>query len=94
MFDKKLLFADMYKMLMNDKKELEKVLKEVVKLQEEGKMRIYILTREINDSITNVLGAYKNKEQAEQEVMINKKKDDINFRLSKVVYEIQSFEVL
>ena len=34
MFDKKLLFADMYKMLMNDKKELEKVLKEVVKLQE------------------------------------------------------------
>ena len=34
MFDKKLLFADMYKMLMNDKKELEKVLEEVVKLQE------------------------------------------------------------
>ncbi len=34
MFDKKLLFADMYKMLMNDKKELEKVFKEVVKLQE------------------------------------------------------------
>ena len=31
-------------------------------------MRIYILTREINDSITNVLGAYKNKEQAEQEI--------------------------
>ena len=57
-------------------------------------MRIYILTREINDSITNVLGAYKNKEQAEQEVMINKKKDDINFRSSKVVYKIQSFEVL
>ena len=57
-------------------------------------MRIYILTREINDSITNVLGAYKNKEQAEQEVMLNKKKDDINFRSSKVVYEIQSFEVL
>ena len=54
-------------------------------------MRIYILTREINDSITNVLGAYKNKEQ---EVMLNKKKDDVNFRSSKVVYEIQSFEVL
>ena len=34
MFDKKLLFADMYKMLMNDKKELEKMFKEVVKLQE------------------------------------------------------------
>ena len=57
-------------------------------------MRIYILTREINDSITNVLGAYKNKEQAEQEVMLNKKKDDINFRSSKIVYKIQSFEVL
>ena len=57
-------------------------------------MRIYILTREINDSITNVLGAYKKKEQAEQEVMLNKKKDDINFRLSKIVYKIQSFEVL
>ena len=57
-------------------------------------MRIYILTREINDSIANVLGAYKNKEQAEQEVMINKKKDDINFESSKVVYKIQSFEVL
>ena len=57
-------------------------------------MKIYILTREINDSITNVLGAYKNKEKAEQEVMINKKKDDINFSSSKVVYEIQSFEVL
>ena len=57
-------------------------------------MRIYILTREINDSITNVLEAYKNKEQAEQEVMLNKKKDDINFRLSKIVYKIQSFEVL
>ena len=57
-------------------------------------MRIYILTREINDSITNVLGAYKNKEQAEQEVMINKKKDDVNFRSSKVFYKIQSFEVL
>lgn len=57
-------------------------------------MRVYILTREINDSITNVLGAYKNKEQAEQEVMINKKKDDKNFKSSKVIYEIQSFEVL
>ena len=31
----------------------------------------------ISDSITNVLGAYKNKEQAEQEVMLNKKKDEI-----------------
>lgn len=57
-------------------------------------MRIYILTREINDSITNVLGAYNNKEQAEQEVMLNKKKDDINFKSSKIVYKIQSFEVL
>ena len=55
-------------------------------------MRVYILTREIND-ITNVLGVYKNKEQAEQEVMLNKKKDNINFRFSKIVYEIQSFEV-
>lgn len=57
-------------------------------------MRIYILTREINDSITNILGVFKNKEQAEQEIMLNKKKDDINFRPSKVVYEIQSFEIL
>ena len=57
-------------------------------------MRIYILTREINDSITNVLGAYKNKEQAEQEIMLNKKNDDVNFRASKVTYQIQSFEVL
>ena len=57
-------------------------------------MRIYILTREINDSITNILGVFKNKEQAEQEIMLNKKKDDINFRSSKVVYEIQSFEIL
>ena len=57
-------------------------------------MRIYILTREINNSITNVLGAYKNKEQAEQEVMLNKKKDDKNFKSSKVIYEIQSFEIL
>lgn len=57
-------------------------------------MRIYILTREINDSITNVLGAYKNKEQAEQEIMLNKKNDDVNFRPSKVTYQIQSFEVL
>jgi hypothetical protein len=56
-------------------------------------MRIYILTREINDSITNVLGAYKNKEQAEQEVMLNKKNDNVNFRSSKVTYQIQSFEV-
>ena len=56
-------------------------------------MRVYVLVREINDSITNVLGVYKNKEQAEQEVMLNKKKDDINFRFSKIVYEIQSFEV-
>ena len=36
----------------------------------------------------------QNKEQAEQEVMLNKKKDDINFRSSKIVYKIQSFEVL
>ena len=57
-------------------------------------MRIYILTREINDSITNILGVFKNKEQAEQEIMLNKKKDDINFKSSKVVYEIQSFEIL
>ena len=56
-------------------------------------MRVYVLVREINDSITNVLGVYKNKEQAEQEVMLNKKKDDINFRSSKVTYQIQSFEV-
>ena len=35
-------------------------------------MRVYILTREINDSITNVLGVYKNKEQlakGEKEIM-------------------------
>jgi hypothetical protein len=57
-------------------------------------MRIYILTREINDSITNVLGVYKNKEQAEQEIMLNKKNDNVNFRSSKVTYQIQSFEVL
>ena len=57
-------------------------------------MRVYILTREINDSITNVLGVYKNKEQAEQVIMLNKKNDDINFRSSKVTYQIQSFEVL
>jgi hypothetical protein len=56
-------------------------------------MRIYILTREINDSITNVLGVYKNKEQAEQEIMLNKKNDNVNFRSSKVTYQIQSFEV-
>ena len=48
-------------------------------------MRIYILTREINDSITNVLGAYKNKEQAEQEVMLNKKKDDIEKQKEKIL---------
>ena len=46
-------------------------------------MIVYILTREINDSITNVLGVYKNKEQAEQEVMLNKKKDDIILQISK-----------
>ncbi len=57
-------------------------------------MRIYILTREINDSITNILGVFKNKEQAEQEIMLNKKKDDKNFKSSKVIYEIQNFEVL
>lgn len=57
-------------------------------------MRIYILTREINDSITNILGVFKNKEQAEQEIMLNKKKDDKNFKSSKVIYEIQSFEIL
>ena len=57
-------------------------------------MRIYILAREINDSITNILGVFKNKEQAEQEIMLNKKKDDKNFKSSKVIYEIQSFEVL
>ena len=57
-------------------------------------MRIYILTREINDSVTNVLGAYKNKEQAEQEVMLNKKKLAVYFKTNKIVYKIQSFEVL
>ena len=57
-------------------------------------MRVYILVREINDSITNVLGVYKNKEQAEQEIMLNKKNDNVNFRSSKVTYQIQSFEVL
>ena len=56
-------------------------------------MRVYILVREINDSITNVLGVYKNKEQAEQEIMLNKKNDNVNFRSSKVTYQIQSFEV-
>ena len=57
-------------------------------------MRVYVLTREINDSITNVLGVFKNKEQAQQLITLNSKRDDINFRSSKVVYEIQSFEIL
>lgn len=57
-------------------------------------MIIYILTRETNDSITNILGVFKNKEQAEQETLLSKKKDSNNFQSSKVVYQIQKFEVV
>ena len=57
-------------------------------------MKVYILVREINDSITKNICVYKNREQAEQGVILNKKNDEINFKSSKVIYKIECFEPL